>query len=80
MVSAGGYHHHLGLNTWMGAGAPPPPPGSLGMRHFTISLPSAEASEVLASRATEAGTKVEEIEDVFLFLDPSGKAVSLIHD
>ena len=39
-VSAGGYHHHLGLNTWAGQGAPPAPAGAAGLRHFTIELPS----------------------------------------
>src|SRR3954464_10170378 len=38
-VSAGGYHHHLGLNTWAGEGAPPPPPGSRGLREFEVVLP-----------------------------------------
>ena len=35
-VAAGGYHHHLGLNTWAGAGAPPPPEHAVGLRSFTI--------------------------------------------
>ncbi|MBY0495891.1 MAG: VOC family protein [Cyanobacteria bacterium] len=35
-VSAGGYHHHLGLNTWAGVGAPPPPENAVGLRSFTI--------------------------------------------
>ncbi len=35
-VSAGGYHHHVGLNTWAGAGAPPPPPDAVGLTRFTI--------------------------------------------
>jgi catechol 2,3-dioxygenase len=39
-VSAGGYHHHLGLNTWQGRGAPPPPPDALGLRYYTIDLPN----------------------------------------
>lgn len=39
-VSAGGYHHHLGLNTWAGEGIPPAPEGSAGLRHFTIELPT----------------------------------------
>src|SRR4051794_1529890 len=40
-VSAGGYHHHIGLNTWAGVGAPPPPPGVIGLRHFVVKMPSA---------------------------------------
>jgi catechol 2,3-dioxygenase len=35
-VSAGGYHHHLGLNTWNGPGAPPPPPGAIGLERFQV--------------------------------------------
>src|SRR5512133_1184788 len=35
-VSAGGYHHHIGLNTWQGEGAPPPPTNALGLRHFKV--------------------------------------------
>jgi catechol 2,3-dioxygenase len=38
-VAAGGYHHHIGLNTWNGPGAPSPPPGSLGLEHFEIRVP-----------------------------------------
>lgn len=38
-VAAGGYHHHLGLNTWAGAGAPPPPPDAVGLTRFTIESP-----------------------------------------
>jgi len=46
-VSAGGYHHHVGLNTWAGVGAPPPPPGSVGLRYFEVIVPGGE-SETLA--------------------------------
>ena len=42
-VSAGGYHHHLGLNTWQGEGAPPPPADAAGLRYFTVELPDQEA-------------------------------------
>ena len=41
-VAAGGYHHHIGLNTWAGVGAPPPPPGALGLKHFVVQLPTPE--------------------------------------
>ena len=37
-IAAGGYHHHLGLNTWRGEGVPPMPEGSVGMRHWTLVL------------------------------------------
>jgi catechol 2,3-dioxygenase len=38
-LSAGGYHHHIGLNTWSGKGAPPPPAGTTGLYHFAILYP-----------------------------------------
>lgn len=38
-VSAGGYHHHIGFNTWTSAGAGPPPPGAIGLRYFVVRLP-----------------------------------------
>jgi len=45
-VSAGGYHHHLGLNTWVGVGAPPPPENAVGMRAFTIESASVQPQNV----------------------------------
>jgi catechol 2,3-dioxygenase len=44
-LSAGGYHHHVGTNTWNGEGAPPPPPGALGLRSFEIVTPDGDGSE-----------------------------------
>ncbi|HEY7266359.1 MAG TPA: VOC family protein, partial [Solirubrobacterales bacterium] len=58
-VSAGGYHHHLGLNTWAGEGAPAPPAGSRGLRSFEIVLPSDDALEKLERRLTEGGIEYE---------------------
>jgi catechol 2,3-dioxygenase len=45
-LSREGYHHHIGLNTWQGAGAPPPPPGSRGLEDFEITLPGFEGREL----------------------------------
>ena len=45
-VAAGGYHHHLGLNTWAGAGAPPPPENAVGLRSFTIESATVESRQV----------------------------------
>lgn len=53
-LSAGGYHHHLGINTWAGEGAPPPPEGSLGLRHFVIELAKEEALRELIARLQQA--------------------------
>ncbi len=70
-VSAGGYHHHLGLNTWGTQGAPPPPPDSLGLRYFTIHLPSAADVDAVAARARAAGAPVDEHPAGQLVRDPS---------
>ena len=47
-VAAGGYHHHIGLNTWQSAGAPPPPEGALGLEHYELVLPDAAERDRLA--------------------------------
>ena len=44
-LAAGGYHHHIGANTWRGEGAPPPPPGAVGLRRFTIVAPGQSQAE-----------------------------------
>src|SRR3954471_15837835 len=54
-LSAGGYHHHIGLNTWAGEGAPPPPAGSRGMRWFQVELPSGADVDAAADRLERAG-------------------------
>ncbi len=46
-VAAGGYHHHLGLNTWTGVGAPPPPEHAVGLRSFTIESSQVEPAEIV---------------------------------
>ncbi len=59
-VSAGGYHHHVGLNTWHSAGGASPLPGAIGLRHFEVELPSAEELERVLSRVRAAGIEVAE--------------------
>ena len=76
-VSAGGYHHHLGLNTWHSAGASPPPAGSVGLRSYEVTLPSdAEHARVL-ERVRAAGVEVSESPAGALVRDPSGNGVVL---
>jgi catechol 2,3-dioxygenase len=77
MVSAGGYHHHIGLNTWVGEGAPAPPPGSLGLRYFTVVLPDRSELERSLDRARGAGIPWEPLEDGYLGYDPSRNGVLL---
>jgi len=76
-LSAGGYHHHIGLNTWAGAGAPPPPAGSVGLDFFTIYLPGRAELDQEARRIKDAGTTLEEKEDGLMVRDPSGNAMLL---
>jgi catechol 2,3-dioxygenase len=58
-LSAGGYHHHLGVNTWAGAGAPPPPPDAVGLISFALNLPGAPAWRALLDRLRAAGAPLE---------------------
>ncbi|MCC6499409.1 MAG: VOC family protein [Anaerolineales bacterium] len=76
-VSAGGYHHHLGLNTWQGRGAPPPPPDAVGLRHFTIDLPTQAAYDEVVARADAAGIPSNRTEAGLLLRDPSQNGVIL---
>lgn len=78
-ISAGGYHHHLGLNIWDGAGSPPPPAGAIGLRHYSIRLPDARELEIVAGRLREAGIRVEEVGEGFLVRDPSQNGILLTH-
>src|ERR1035437_10595053 len=59
-VSAGGYHHHLGLNTWHSAGAAPPAPGAVGLRSFEITLPNPQELERLLERVRAAGVELQQ--------------------
>src|SRR5881396_2690671 len=54
-VSAGGYHHHVGLNTWTSAGGKPPPPGTTGLFHLAIRYPTRAALADAMRRLAEAG-------------------------
>ncbi|HSP72628.1 MAG TPA: VOC family protein [Gaiellaceae bacterium] len=77
-LAAGGYHHHLGANTWESLGAPPPPPGSAALRHATIVLPGRPDRDRLLALVEEAGREVEETEDGPLVRDPSGNGLVLV--
>ena len=76
-VSAGGYHHHLGLNTWQGEGAPPPPADALGLRHFRVELPDQKALDQVVARVNQAGISANQTEDGLLLYDPSQNGVVL---
>lgn len=70
-VSAGGYHHHIGFNTWVGEGAPPPPPGSTGLRYYTVVVPGQAELERLEGRLATAGIAVERKPEGIMVADPS---------
>ena len=76
-VSAGGYHHHIGLNTWQGEGAPPPPADALGLRHFRVELPDQKALDQVVARVNQAGVSANQTEDGLLLYDPSQNGVIL---
>jgi catechol 2,3-dioxygenase len=74
-VSAGGYHHHLGLNEWAGRGAPPAPPGSAGLRSFTVELPARSDLEGVVGRLEHGEVRVVEEDGGFVAVDPSANRV-----
>jgi catechol 2,3-dioxygenase len=74
-VSAGGYHHHVGLNTWAGEGAPPPPPGARGLDRFEVVVPGTDELERVAARVAQAGLEHERNGGGLLVPDPSGNRV-----
>jgi catechol 2,3-dioxygenase len=76
-VSAGGYHHHVGLNTWQGEGAPMPPADALGLRYFTVELPDQAELEKVTERIRMAGIHSETVEGGIQVKDPSGNGVVL---
>jgi catechol 2,3-dioxygenase len=76
-LSAGGYHHHVGVNTWESGSALPPPEGSAALRHATIVLPDAAELDRVLGRLDEAGYASEATEDGPRVRDPSGNAIVL---
>ena len=71
-VSAGGYHHHLGLNTWGTRDAPPPPPGARGLDRYRVILPGRADVDALAARLAAAGHQAVPDRDGLVAVDPSG--------
>jgi catechol 2,3-dioxygenase len=76
-VSAGGYHHHVGVNTWQGEGAPAAAADAPGLRYFQVLLPNqAELSRVV-ERIEASGVAMEHAEEGVLVRDPSQNGVLL---
>ena len=84
-VSAGGYHHHIGLNTWESAGGQPPPPHSTGLYHFAILYPSRAELAGALRRLIKAGIPLEGASDhgvseALYLRDPDGNGIELYWD
>jgi catechol 2,3-dioxygenase len=77
-VAAGGYHHHIGLNTWAGVGAPPPPRGAIGLRHFDVVLPNGDARGAIERRLRTAGLALDARSDRLIVRDPSANEIHFI--
>jgi len=73
-VSAGGYHHHIGMNTWESAGAPPAPENAIGLRYFTLRL-SADGRKKLLEHLSAMEIPLQESEAGVYLRDPSGNKV-----
>ncbi len=84
-LSAGGYHHHIGLNTWESDGATPPPPGHTGLYHTAILFPDRKSLAQVLRRLVDAGWPLTGASDhgvsEALYLDdPDGNGVELYRD
>jgi catechol 2,3-dioxygenase len=77
-LSAGGYHHHIGANTWESAGAPPAPPGTATLRHATVVLPDATERDQVLGRVEASGSPVLDGADGPSVVDPSGNRLALV--
>jgi catechol 2,3-dioxygenase len=76
-ISAGGYHHHLGLNTWAGVNAPAPPENSLRLLSYEIQLPDGAALASVAGRLENSGSKIIKQNGEFAVEDPSSNRIIL---
>ena len=76
-VSAGGYHHHVGGNTWNSLGAGPPPEGAAALERATIVLPDAAERDRLVAKVADSGQDPESRDDGVQVRDPAGNALLL---
>ena len=84
-VSAGGYHHHIGFNTWQSRGGSPPPPGSTGLFHAAIRYPTRRALADALRRLTEAGIRIggasdHGVSEALYLEDPDRNGIELYWD
>jgi catechol 2,3-dioxygenase len=84
-LSAGGYHHHLGLNTWESRGGSPPPPGTTGLYHVAIRYPDRATLGDALRRLGEAGIRISGatdhgVSEAIYLSDPDGNGIELYRD
>lgn len=84
-LSAGGYHHHIGLNTWESLGGKPPPPGTTGLYHVAILYPTRAALADAFRRIMAAGIELEGaadhgVSEALYLRDPDGNGLELAWD
>jgi len=84
-LSAGGYHHHIGLNTWESTGGSPPPPGSTGLYHFAILYPSRSElagalKRVISAKIQLDGASDHGVSEALYLRDPDQNGVELYWD
>lgn len=84
-LSAGGYHHHIALNTWAGKGATPPPAGHTGLYHFAILYPTRKELALILNKLIDAqypltGTADHGVSEALYLNDPDGNGVELYVD
>jgi catechol 2,3-dioxygenase len=84
-LGAGGYHHHLGLNTWESRGGPAPPPGSTGLYHVALLYPDRPSLADVLRRLVEAGIRLDGaadhgVSEALYLRDPDGNGVELYRD
>jgi catechol 2,3-dioxygenase len=84
-LGAGGYHHHIGLNTWESAGATPPPPGHTGLYHTAFLYPDRRSLAVALRRVVDAGIELDGaadhgVSEAVYLRDPDGNGVELYRD
>jgi catechol 2,3-dioxygenase len=84
-LSAGGYHHHIGLNTWESKGGSQPPPGTTGLYHVAVRFPDRQTLAAALRRVLEAGIPLQGASDhgvseAIYLADPDGNGVELYRD
>ena len=84
-ISAGGYHHHIGLNTWESKGGSPPPPGTTGLYHVAVRYPDRKALAGALKTLVESGVQIDGASDhgvseAIYLRDPDQNGVEIYRD